>query len=814
MSRIMIQKIDDASKGCPQTKGGGGGGLTRRRFLKASGVAAGAMGITGALTKDEWLVPAGASELADAKEKICYSYHPTNCGNRCSLVCTVRDGRLVHIKGNQWSGPEECFSTCCLRGMSEVQRVYSPDRIQTPLKRTGERGSGEFEAISWDEALSTVADKIKETQDKYGKASLFVPYSSGVAYSLPLLRKLTCAQAACESGIDMGHANGFNPLLGTTNAGQTRASTFNWVHSKTIILVGNNIIETGVTDAQLLMNAQEAGAKLIVVDPVHTATAAKADQWISLRPGTDPALYLGMASVILDNEWYDEDFLNAHTSAPFLVSAKDGSLLRVNAEVSEDDTGKTNPYLVWDAATNSAKPYNAEGVQPALEGSFEIEGVEASTVFKLLKENQREYTADWASKTTGIEADVIRGLAEAYAKDTPAFLGMGFGGADKFSTADIAGHAAGVLAALTGNIGQPGTGVGIVCNHNAAYSVKMGSWALPKEFKETELEMQSPLFKSQPNSMRMVLNIGNALVQHMGNFKTTREWLAGLDFVVTIDPFHNDSTNWSDIVLPSCTTFEMREESGMVTTHKNHLLQQQKVIEPLFDSKTDFEIEHELCERLGFGEYLPSSMVEYTKALIKPLENITYDELMKNKGIMRLNVPEEPFDEHAGQKYKTPSGRIEIYNDVLVGEGQALPTYEQLLEAYEGNPLAEKYPLTFIQPRRRYRVHSQFYNSTWINQIDSGPKVELHPSEAEARGLATGDTARLFNDRGSVEVTCSVNEAIRPGMLSMCEGSWMRDTNGASYQDLVNETLIERGKRLENGAPIPFYDTLVQIEKA
>ena len=792
------------------------GTMSRRGFMKAAGVATLATA-AGMMSAQHWLSPTAAVAEDAPNEDIRYTYHPVNCGNRCSFECTVRDGRLVSIKGNEWSGPEKIFSVCCLKGMSEIQHVYADDRIQTPLKRTGDRGSGEFTAISWDEALSTVADAIKNTQDKYGKGAVLVPYSSGIGYGMPLLRKLAGFQSTCESGIDMAQANGLNPMLGTTNVGQSRESTYNLKYAKTIVLTGNNILETGLTDAQLLLEAQEAGAKLIVIDPVYTATASKADQWISIEPGTDPALYLGMASVLLDEGLYDEDFLKAHTSAAFLVG-DDGLLVRANAEREDAEgepiSGEANPFMVWDNATQSVQPYNKEGVDPALEGTFDHQGMKVSTTFTKLMENQEPYTTAWASDLTGIDKDTIAELARTIATQTPAFLGIGFGGADKYSNGDIAGHALGMLTALTGNIGTPGSGVGILCNHSAAYTIKLGSWKTPDEFKETKLEMQAPLFKSEPNSVHMVFNIGNALVQHMGNFKTTRDWLDSQDLVVTVAPYYNDSTDVSDIVLPSCTFLESNDEIGCVTTSKNHVLLQQKVIDPLFESKTDFEIEHELLDRLGLVQYAPASMSEYTKAEIAGASGITYDDLINNHCLVRGDVPEEPFSEFKDLQFKTPSGRIELYDETVKDYGQALPTWEDLLEIGKDNPKRSQYPLVFVNNRRRYRVHSQFYDSDWINQVDPTPHVSMNPKDADARGLKTGDTVRVHNDRGEIKVPVQVDKTVRSGMVLMTEGVGKKDTGKSNYEDLVNDALIERGKKLAHGAPIPYYDTLVQAEKA
>ena len=791
-------------------------GITRRGFLKAAGAVAGATGLVGAasmFSSDGWLKPATAH--ADEEENVVYTFHQTNCGNRCSLKCTVREGRIADIETNQWE--EKDYSICCLKGISEIQRIYSPDRIQTPLKLVGERGSGEFEPISWDEALDIVAEKLRESKEKYGGDSIFFPFSSGLVYDMTMLRTLLGAQGVCENGIDMAQGNGLDMTTGDTGSGKGPYDVQSWVYTKTLLMVGVNLLESGMTDARFMFDAQEAGCRVIVVDPTFTSTAQKADKWVPINPGTDAAMYLGMVSAIIDNEWYDPDFMRAHTSMPFLVSSADGSVLRTTEGEGAD--AKTVSY-VWDEAAGRAVPAD-ECAAPALEGTFTIDGVEYTTEFTLLKENQAQYTPEWAEGVCGIAADEIVSLAEEYAHNTPSFILIGYGGNDKFANADIAGHAMSVLPALTGNIGKPGCGAGVRGNHYGCQSInaKLGAWKLPSEFKAAPLEIQTINMKSNPTNIHVLFNIGNTFLQHWGNFNTTKEYLKTLDFIVTTNVYFDDSVYWSDIVLPVCTGFESRDECGMIQVSKNHILLQMKVIDPLFESKTDFEIEHELAERLGLAEYLPKSTMEYVKAQLNTTDPafkyVTYDKLKENRSIMRLDYPFGPYlDGHKDQKFKTASGRMEVYHEKLIDYGQALPCYETPLEAYPENPLAQSYPLQFGQQRRRYRVHTQWWNSTWVNQVCPKATLEMNPVDAQERGIAAGDKVRVFNDRGEFKIECSYNNAIRPGTVSMCEGVWARDTEGNSYQDVTNDTLIERGKVLPYGANVPMYDTLVEVEKA
>lgn len=796
--------------------------LTRRSFLKGTGAAAGAIaagaGSASLFDASAWIGEAVADEGSD--ERVAYTYHPANCGNRCSIKCTVRNGRVAMIEPNDWQGAESDHSVCCLKGMSELQRAYGPDRIQTPLKRVGARGSDEFVSITWDEALDTVADAIRKATGEHGGEGVFFQFStSAISYRMEFIAKFLGAPTAIVDGTDMGQGNGSDYTTGHMLVGLHQQEITDWVNTSTLLLVGNNFLETQMTDADIFFRAKEAGARIVVIDPIYTPTAQHADEWHSIRPGTDPALYLAMAHEIVKNGSYDEDFIRAHSNFPFLVSDEDGSILRAKPAAKED-TAETNPFLVWDETTDSVQPAEAPGVQAALEGAHEIDGTRYTTVFSLFKERIKDYTAAWAAAECDIPEDVIADLARAYACDGPAYLATGFGGIDKFSNADIAGHAASILPVLTGNFARKGGGFGCVNTHYACSGsvAKMGAWKIPDEFKPGKLPCQVVDLKTRPNSVRVLMNVGNGMYQNMGNFNTTVAWLDTLDLVVTIDPYFNDSARHSDIVLPACTFLETDEQYRTIENTKNHMLLQSKVIDPLFESRTDMRIERELCERLGFAQYLPKDMGELNGAQLKSddpmLEGITLDALAKNNGIMRLNVSDEPYRAWPDKVYETGSGRLEPYHEATIGSGQALPSYVAPIEAYPGNPLAERYPLQLGQKHGRYRAHSSLSNSTWINQLEEPGCVYVSTDDAAERDLATGDAVRIFNDRGSMEAVCKVSAAVRPGSALVNDGGWMRYGNGSGLPSLINETLCERAAFLPYGGNIPYNDTLVQIEKA
>ena len=784
-------------------KGDGIMELSRRTFIKTGLATGAALGACGALPPvSKWLHTLDAA--ADPQERVAFTYHPPNCGGRCSFKCTVREGKLTKIEANAW--PDKRHSLICLRGLSEIERIYSPDRIKTPLKRVGERGEGKFVPISWDEALTTVAGKLNQLKTQHGGKSIYWKASSGVEYPMLSLARMLGAQFTNFGGIDIGLSGGLHQITGVGLFAPMNNEITDWVNAKTVLLIGNNLLETSMTDAQFFYDAREAGAKIISIDPSYSTTTTRCDQWISLRPGTDTALVLALINQVFSKKWCDEEYLRKNSTAPFLIRSDDRKLMRAGEK-----------FLVWDKISGSLQPYDAPGIQPELEGDFSIDGVKLQTVFAALREHTKENTPAWAAKITEVPEGVIQDLAKQYATAGPAVIAWGWGGPDKWYSADGLGRAGGILAALTGNIGRIGGGVGSANHHLASWMGGLGTWPIPASFLPAAPEMPATDFPQKPNSVRAVVIQGNALNQWFANANRTADWIKKLDLVVVVEIFHNDSVKYADIVLPTCTNFESEYEINNLQIRRNHIMLQQKVIEPLFESKTDFQIEKELAAKLGLGQYLPKDLEEFQRARLAnpapPLRGITVDALKANRFIMRLNVPETPFRGNMNQVYATPTKKLELYSEALLPFNSALPSYEEPLEASPNNPLFKKYPLQLSQAHSRYRAHSTFSNAHWILEIVKEPRVEMNPNDAKPRGLNNGDLVEVYNDRGKFRARYQASPDIRPGSVRVSEGWWSQYFASGNLQNVTNDANNPRGYKLIHGPVIPFNDTLVQVNR-
>ncbi|PWL79943.1 MAG: molybdopterin oxidoreductase [Coriobacteriia bacterium] len=792
-----------------------GRGLSRRDFLKVSGVTAGALGLAcagGMTTTKGWLSQAEAAP----EEHVARTYHQSHCGGMCSLACTVRDGRMVKVQPNGVGNPD--FQTICLKGISEVAHIYGKGRVQTPLKRVGERGSGQFEPISWDQALDEVSDLIKKTQDAHGRDSVMVVATAEADFGF--LAPMLGAQTGGFDGIDVGIGNGLDPAMGFGSGyAMCAPEARDWTRSKLVLTVGSNYCESSLPNCFTFFDAKEAGAHMVTVDPHYSTTASKSDEWIPIEPGTDAALFLGMISHIIDNDLTDTDFMRRHTSMPFLVDAETGMIIRdhaVRSDAEEPETGQQNPYYVINPATGAAVPY-ASCPNPSLSGSAVVRGRRAVTVWDLLLQTQKPYTVNWAAEITGIDADRIEALAEEYAKG-PSSLALGWGGNDKMTNADIAGHAAAVLVAVTGNVGKPGTGVGVyVGQEYNSYAPELGAWEMPADWAAADSEVNIYDMPFKENNCHAAIFCGDIVAQHMANMNETCEWAKTLDFIVTMDPYFTEGAKWSDYILPCTSRFEYDEPYGNVKTGYSQIVIQEKVIDPLFEARTDLWIQRELAKRLGLEAGIPASSVDRCNAILSTSEEswvsqLTVEKIAEEGAVWPVPGREEIREVVSDGVFPTPSGRMELYYDNMVPFDQQLPRWEACTEI-ANEDLRKTFPLQLTNTRTRFRIHNQFYDSDWL-QLMYEPLVMLNPTDMESRGLKTGDVARVFNDRGSFEVHVASNNAIRPGSVRIYEAATADYTVEGNLQSVTNNTMIERGYDLMCGPVIPFSDTLVEIERA
>jgi anaerobic selenocysteine-containing dehydrogenase len=392
-----------------------------------------------------------------------------NCTGSCGQLAFVRDDRVVKIQ-QAADFPDEVYNPRgCMKGLSFHHNIHGADRIQTPLMRTGERGSGEFREATWDEVLDHIAAELRRIGETYGYDSIHV---FGQVPGSGYIHKGANYRASALLGMTHGTSFDFNGDLpmgmpitfGVQNA---EHETKDWVNSRFLLIVGANPLDTRIPDAHFIFDAAERGARLVVVDPVFSATASKADTWLQLRPGTDAAFALGLVNVILDEDLGDLDFVRTYTDGALLVRSDTGKRLL------ESDLWADGARTATWCSTRRGRarhhrhrpPRHARGVDAALDGTYQVTLVDGTTV---------EVRPGWAHVTDEVRpvdtragrghhrrrAEMMRKVARAYATESPAAILMG-GGSNHWYHGDLIGRAYALLATVTGNIGRSGGGFSV-----------------------------------------------------------------------------------------------------------------------------------------------------------------------------------------------------------------------------------------------------------------------------------------------------------------------------------------------------------------
>ena len=803
--------------------------FTRRRFMEGSAVGAGLLTV-GGLRYLEQTETAEAAEVV-GEEEVFRTGHSNNCDGACGHQVKVVDGRIRLVTSAAFGqttidgSPAPKFDPrICLRGVAQIQNTYSPDRVKYPYKRVGERGSGDWERISWDEATSTIATKLKEIQAKHGKKSVWIaPYTG----SLSILEGVVGAgfRLASVIGASAGDFEGDNEGDSSTPAGWnylladpdlTAGGIFDghemtdFLNSKLIVLWANNVAETSIPDWRICAQAQKAGTVVVSIDPRYTPTSAKSDVWLPIRPGTDTALIDGVINYVLQKKLYDAPYLKSYTVAPFLVDPKTKKFML---------QGKS--YLVVDAADGQVKP-----VEQAKEPDLFGEDGGASSALKLLADEMAPYTPAKVAAMTDLEPGQVVQLAELWTRGGPVGVRTGFA-LSHWYRGDLAMQALVTLQALTGNVGVHGGGVTTFAGGLTTTAFDLGNWWAPEGtemFTVLEpMEASDAMLHGKPYPVRAAWFMVNNFAQQMSDRNLVVKALKSLDFVVVSDYVMSATADLADIVLPACTYLE---KTDLLSSNNFYLQYMPKVIDPLWESKSDLDAISMVAAKMGHAKYFDNSADEYLKEILHigdpeadaNVRGLTWKQLTTTAP--HLNTATVPYVPFFDKAFPTKSGRIELYVERLIPYDQQLPGYKEPVEASQSNPLFAKYPLTFLSTHTRFRTHSQFVNLPWLNEINNGGQgfLEINPADAKKRNIQDGDVVKVFNDRGSMKVYARLTEAIKPGVVNCYQGGW--DTiKVKSYIDGHPNNLTHQ---LANPAQsvIPnfrsnaaYYDCLVEVQQ-
>ncbi|MEE9584835.1 MAG: molybdopterin oxidoreductase family protein [Candidatus Brocadiales bacterium] len=694
----------------------------------------------------------GVKEASDKKLFRCVC--PLDCPDTCSIIAHVKDGKLVKIEGDR-NHPTTRGFLCPKMTRNYPGRVYSPDRLLYPMKRTGPKGSGDFKRIGWDEAVDTIASHFKKIISEDGPEAILPFYGSGTLGIVHgklagkrffnRLGTLQLDRTICTKAGRMGYLYTMGSSEGADPGGIPQ--------SRLIISWGTNTFATNLHQLPLLSEARRRGARYVVINPFRVKGAEVADIFIQPRPGSDAALALGMMHVIIREELYDKDFVDKNTFG-----------------------------------------------------------------FGMLCQRVEEYPPEKVEKLTDIESETIIELARLYAQEVPSFIYAG-SGMQHHTNGGMTVRTIACLPALVGAWGHIGGGMFFPTStvFPVSWDKLEGNELRPSPPSCFNMNrLGAMLTNNKPQIRALYVFNANPLAVLFNQNKLTMGLERQDLFTVVHEQFLTDTARYADVVLPATTQFEQVDLHASYF-HLNIQLNRQ-AIAPVGECRSNLDTFNVLARALGFTDkcFNQSSwdVIEEVLSINHPaLEGITLDRL-KEEGYAPVNMPNTPL----GQPYApfrdgvfhNPSGKIEFYSNRMKEDGyDPLPAYTAPGEGPECTPeLYERYPLYFITPSAHSLLNSNLATGPHAQEAEKRPTLILHPKDAATRGINTGDKARVFNDRGSCTLWALVAEKVRPG-VAVSLGQWWssRSPDGANTNHTTPDYLADMG----GGSA--FNTNLVQVEK-
>ncbi len=828
--------------------------FSRRAFLGGSGVVVGGTVLANHLhflqplaTTSAGSTTEPAGSVITGRETVYRTGHSNNCDGACGHLVHVVDGRVTMIGPASWGttlisgAPAPTFHPrVCLRGLSQISNTYNPDRVKYPYKRVGPRGSGKWQRISWDEATSIIASKFQEAQEKYGKTSVWIaPYTGSLAFIEGVVgagfrfASVIGASAGDSEGDNEGDSAtpaGWNYVLVAptipTNAGGffTGHESVDFMSAKTIVFWANNVAETSIPDWRIMCDARDQnGTRLVSVDPRFTVTSAQSDEWLPIRPGADTALVNGVINYVVSHNLYDADYVRSYTVGPYLIDPRTKKWLRANQVIA----GAKDDYVVYDETDHQVKEASDPSLgRPALLGTYSVAGLRARTAMQALADMAAKYTPEYTASLTDIPASKIVSLGKLWGTSKPLAVRVGFG-LSHWYRGDLSMQALVTLQAITGNIGVHGGGVTTFAGGMTTTAFDFSGWWSPTGKLYTLLEPMDfcdAVEHDDPFPVRAAWFMIDNFAQQMSDRNRVIAAMKKLDFVVVSDYVLSATADIADVVLPACTYFE---KTDLLSSNNFYLQYMPKIIEPLFESKSDLDAIRMVAEKMGVGQYFDQSPDEYLRQIMRLdqpdesplLTGLTWERLTSEA--VHINTTPTPYVPFYDKQFPTKSGKIEFYVEMLVPYDQELCDFKEPIEAWPTNPLHDKYPLVFLSTHTRFRTHSQFVNLPWLKEVNNGGQgfLEMNPKDARRRGIAEADVVRIFNDRGEMKVQARLTESMKPGVVNCYQGGWdtIRVTNYISgHPNNLTHQIANPAQSVIPNFPsnAAYYDVLVEVERA
>ena len=670
---------------------------------------------------------------------------PHDCPDTCALLTTVENGVAIKVQGNP--DHPQTDGVLCTKVSRYTERTYHPERILTPLKRVGKKGEGRFEAVSWDDALNDIAARLKAISARNPLA--IVPYSYAGTMGLVQGEGMAARFLNRLGGSHLHRsicAEAGGKAMEYTLGAKVGMKVEHYAQAKLIIIWGSNSIGSNLHFWRYAQIAKRNGAKLICIDPRKTETADKCHEHIALLPGTDAALALAVMHELIVNDWLDHDYIQQYT-------------------------------LGWDA----------------------------------LKARALQWSPERAAEVCGISVAQIKSLAfdygQSFVNNTPAAIRLNYG----VQRVKGGGNAVRAVACLPALIGAwRHAGGGMLLSSSGSYGIQKAVLERPD------------LAKGKPTRTINMATIGDDLLREAStdfgpkieallvynsnpvaiapNSTQVVKGFAREDlFTVVLEHFQTDTADYADYILPATTQLEhwdIHRSYG-----HNDVLLNRPAIAPVGQSKHNTQIFRELAKRMGFED---ACFDDDDETLCRQAfgDTINFDELL-DKGFVTMPIADAPF---AHGNFPSPSGKCEFVSERLVQQGMdGLPDH---VPNHEVLGSSKQYPLAMISPPARNFLNSSFVNVKSLRDIEGEPIVEIHETDALARGIQSGDVVDVFNARGHYQSKAVISNRARPGVVNGL-GVWWRKLglNHTNVNEVTSQLLTDIGQ-----GPV-FYDCLVEVKR-
>jgi anaerobic selenocysteine-containing dehydrogenase len=742
------------------------------------------------------------------------------CTARCGAVAVVEDGRFTALEADPAHPTGQAL---CAKGRAAPELVYHPERLTHPLRRTAPKGAPDpgWQKIGWDEALNLTAAAMRRMAKEHGPQSVAFsmssPSTTALADSYGYVQRLMNAFGTpnAVNSLDIcGWGRGFATLytfgVGSVGVGGGFGGAMPDIASSgCMILWGYNPSFSRLTHATAVVEARKRGMRLIVIDPRHVGLASKADVWLRVRPGTDGALALGLANVMIERGWYDRDYIRTWSNAPLLVRADTGRLL---AEADLSPNGDARRTFAWDRAAAHLVPYDATtgrydggGPSLALEGEYRVAtpcgDVICHPVFELYARLCRRYPPEAVEATCWIPRAQIEDAAKLIWHARPVSY-YAWSGHEHHANATQTARAISLLYALTGCFDAPGgnfllpapptapiNGAELPSAKRMAPTVGRAERPLgPARWNSaTAHDLYRAILQHKPYPVRTLIGFGSNMLLAHANGGHGRRALAALEFYAHVDLFMTPTAELADVVLPVASCFE-REALKIgfdISPEAQSLIQlRQAVVPPPGEARPDTDIVFDLAERLGLGAQFWNGDIDAAYRHQLAPAGVTLEQLRATPSGVRVPLRTryarhaEPDANGTPRGFPTPSRKIELFSQTFLDHGYPpLPDFEEPQIGPVARPdLAARFPLILTSAKPTLFCQSQHRGLPSLRRRAPHPEVQLHPTAAQARGIADGDWVSIETPEGSVRARARLNGDLDPRVVIGEHGWWQSCT--------------------------------------